>query len=280
MPLDIFHQLGRHGNFPCARLQEHVVVLGIHELYVELGPAIGTVLGYRGEVVGNHLIEILGIHHNGKSLHTLLLDRLQVLDITNGKVHETAVGIFLHTARRDIDRTSHGKHSAPSSPLLAEEGDIATAFIVFHRDEATGLARLCHCRAHLRDDAAKLNLRLLRQRHLIVELRAVGVAHLVEDDLVVVERMCRQVDAHQVAFLVEPLYGAPLFHLWNRRVSYVDSHSGTEEGELGFLLLPLVVLSETQQGIENLHAFGILAEVLLSKALRLTLAKLVRSTKS
>ena len=169
MPLDIFHQLGRHRDFPCARLQEHVVVLCIHELYVELGPAIGTVFCYRGKVVGNHLIEILCIHHDSEPLHALLLDSLKILDVADGEVHVAAVGILLHTARRDIDRASHGEHSAPASPLLAEESNIAASLVVLYRDEATRLARLRHGRAHFRDDAAKLDFGFLGQRHLVVE---------------------------------------------------------------------------------------------------------------
>ena len=91
-----------------------------------------------------------------------------------------------------------------------------------------------------------------------------GIAEVAEDDFVIVERMSREIDAHELTLPVESLDGAPGFCFRNRRGGYLHRLYASEERGGCLALLLLVELAVSYERIQEGFALAVLAEVLLA----------------
>ena len=84
-------------------------------------------------------------------------------------------------------------------------------------------------------------------------------------DAELIQRVCRQIDTHQLALLVQPFYVAPAdLRLRNGRRLNLYAAEVAEERVLCLLLLELVALSETHQRVEERLALAVLHEEVLA----------------
>ena len=184
--------------------------------------------------------------------------------VGDAHVHHVAVAEPLYELRLHHHRAALDEHALPLAPVLAEERQLARAFEVFYRDEAARLAGLSELAARRRDNASQHHFLLLCQLLLVGQLGAMRVTHVVEYYLEVVERVGRQVNAYEVALLVELLYGAPCFALGYLGRGYVNAVHVAEERVLRRVLLLLVKLSVAHERVEEHLSLGVAPEVVFA----------------
>ena len=146
---------------------------------------------------------------------------------------------------------------APSPPFFAEECQFARAFKVFNGYKSAGFSGFGELRFDTCNDAADKQFVFLGKGGFIIELGATGVAHGVEDDFKIVERMCREIDSDKVALTVQSLNGAPFVCLWYGGCGYFNGFGGTEERVLGLCLLGLIELPVSDERVEESRAFTV-----------------------
>ena len=140
--------------------------------------------------VGHHLIvEQVGVHRDGDTLHRLLLHTLQILHVLHLELHLVAVHEARLQFRRDIDGSALCEHPVPAAPVLAEQGDLATALEVLDGDEATGFPTLRELLAHGCHNATQEDVLAPVEFRDVCQIGTLRVTEVVEDDLIFVERM-------------------------------------------------------------------------------------------
>ena len=150
---------------------------------------------------------------------------------------------------------------------MAEERQFAHARKVLDRHDTEGLSRtLGESLVDGRHHAAKRHLAPLLQRLEVgvsVDLRAMGVAHVLQHDGILVERMGREIDAHELALLVEFLDGRPPFRLGQGRMDH-GHVVAPEEAQTGIGLVHLVALAVAHEQVDEEFSLGVGGEELLA----------------
>ena len=219
----------------------------------------------------HHLIvQLIGIHRDGDTLDGTFLNRLQILHILHLQLHDVTILEAGLNLGGDIDRRALDEHTAPTSPVLTKQSQLTGTLEILQHDKATGIATLVETGAHTGHDAADDDILTVFQLVDIRQLVAPGVAEVVEHNLIFVQRMGREIDTHQFAFLVQTLDIAPAFvGLGNSRTLYFHIVETTKERVLGLLLLGLIGLAKAHDNINERLTLTILGkEVLTADAKR------------
>ena len=199
-----------------------------------------------GQVCDHALVHRVSIHGDGDAVYPLFLDSAEKLYVADMEIHECACLVLLLAAGSDIHGASHIEHTLPVGPVLVEECYLARALEILDGDEAAGVALLGVFRLHIGHYAAHSYLALGHERSLVLQFLTVRVAHVVEYNLVVIQRVSGEVYTHQIALAVQSFYIAPPLCLGNVGCGYLHRVHGAEERVLRLLFLRLVVLSVAQ----------------------------------
>ena len=126
--------------------------------------------------------------------------------------------------------------------VLAEKRELVRSVVVLQLEFAPRLAGLGHQVLHA-DDHTRHGDLLSLERVEILQLRELRLAHVVDDDLVVVERVRREIEPHHFALFREFLELTPV--RTGRSHGTLDVHvlAAAEQALLGVVLLGLVTLS-------------------------------------
>ena len=125
--------------------------------------------------------------------------------------------------RCHIDRSAFREHAAPPSPVLAKHGQLARALKILKRDESTGISALVETRTDSRDDTAYHHISTVFQAIGVCQFDTLGIAEVVEHDLILIQRMGGEIDTHQVALLIQAFNVAPA-HITLRDRWHGDLH--------------------------------------------------------
>ena len=123
--------------------------------------------------------------------------------------------------------------------ILAEQRELVRAVVIFERELAPRLPGLGHQVLHA-DDHAGHGYLLPAHGIEVLQIGKLGLAHVVDDDLVVVERVGREVKPHHFALLGEGFQLAPIGAGRNDGRLDVDLPASAEKALLGVVLLGLV----------------------------------------
>ena len=264
MVVDKLYQLPAHSHRAVLRTQQHIGLgLGIVNLKEELSLAL-IILHQRLDIIHQRFVYHRTVHDDGKLLQAVLLHGLEILHGADLEVEIVAVAVTGYTLRRNEDGAALYHDASPVAPVLTEERQLARSFEILDGDEAARLSGLGELGFHPGDDAAEHHILLLGKLHLVAQFRAVGIAEVAEDDFVIVERMSREIDAHELTLPVEPLDGAPGFSFRYRRGGYLHRLYASEERGSCLALLLLVELTVSYERIQEGIALAVLAEVLLA----------------
>ena len=255
------HQLVRQLHLPGLAAQLEIA-LGVMNLEIERRFS-GAVLHGRHEVAHHGGVDGIAVDQDSDFVDVLVLHRLHILDVGNAQLVEVGVAVAPLRLGGDVHRARLLQRAAPFAPLLAEERQFARAREVLDGNEATRTAIAAELRLHRCHHTAEGDDVFLGQFLLVAQFGTGGVAHVLQNHAVLIERMGREIDAHQVALAVQALDIAPGVALGDGRCGYLH-HVASEERHLRLHLLGLEMLAEAHERVEEHLALDVGRQIALA----------------
>ena len=167
----------------------------------------------------------------------------------------------------DIHGSALNEFSVQVQPVLAKEHQLARAVEILEIDDTPGFVVLaetllyaCHYSSHCHI------LSVLEGSPTVCQIGTFRITEVVEDDLILIQRMCREIDTHEFTLLVQPFDIAPAdVVLRNGRCGDLYIVEGAEERVLGLCLLRLIQLSVAHQRIQERLALVVHGEIALTR---------------
>ena len=127
-----FYEVLSHVNLVGATLQQNMIVsLAVMQLEEQFRLA-WMLADNLVQLLNNQRVEIISGNIDGEPVDGALLDSRQIFDVLHLQVVEIAVAETRHTLGCDIHRRPHDKHAVPFSPVLTEEGKLASAIVILY----------------------------------------------------------------------------------------------------------------------------------------------------
>ena len=233
MLFDIIDKLVLHVNRLALRPQQHMVLArGIAQLEEEfcLARMLGNDLTQLLDHAVIHLL-MVGNHRNRNTVDRPVLDGLEQFHIGHLQFFLGAIAEARRHLACDIDSGTNNKLTIQVQPVLAKEYQFARTVEVLKGDDTPWLVVLAEARLHSRHDATQGDiLAVVEGRTTVGQLRTSGISEVVEHNMIFVQGVSRQIDAHQVALFVQTLDIAPaLIGLGDRRRGNLHIVESTKE---------------------------------------------------
>ena len=169
---------------------------------------------------------------DGDTVNGTFLDGLQELNTCNAQILR-AIGI-IREARSylasDIYRRTNGEESRLVAPRFAKQWQFTRTHEIFQGHNTKRFTRLRKSSTYSGDNSSECDIFTIGQAVDICQFVTSGITQVVENNLIFVQRMCRQVDTHQLPFLVQTLNITPsFFTLRQRRRLYLQSAKISEQ---------------------------------------------------
>ena len=130
----------------------------------------------------------------------------------------------------DIHSSALDEFAVQVKPVFAKEHQFARAFEILESNDTPGLVVFAKARLYACDDTAQRDVLTVEKcRTTFCQFGTTCIAKVVEHDFIFVQRMCRQVDAHQFALFVQTFDVAPT-HIGLRNSRCLNGN-GTEIAE-------------------------------------------------
>ena len=220
------------------------------------------------QVSNNLIVQQISGQLNGDAVNSLILHILQILHTRHLQVLRSVLVVLEARLNltRHVDGSANGEITRAQTPVVAEERQLARTFEVLQGHDTKRFAVFGEARTDSRHDAAQDDIFAIGQCRYVGQFRTACVTEVVEHNLIFVQRMSGEIDAHEVALLVQALNVAPAdIGLGNRRRGYLNTIVETaEERVLHLLLLLLIELTIAHQRVEEHLALGVLGKKLLT----------------
>ena len=150
------------------------------------------------------------------------------------------------------------------SPVPTEQSYLPISFKVFYRYKSAWFSTLSELLTDGRHDTTNNNILSSVKTLYVCQIGTGSIAQIVENNLILIQRMGRQIDTHQVTFFVQTLNIAPtnirLWHCWRGNLHPVEA---AKQRVLCLCLLHLIGLTIPHQRIQPLLSSCILSEIVL-----------------
>ena len=177
------------------------------ELEAELDVA-GVLLQKGAELGGDVVVDAARLGDDGEAVDELVLDGGQHLHVVQTELQLVGIPAPSLGVRLYVEEVADGHEVLEVGPVFAEEAELVVGVEVLDAHDAVGLVALGVSFLTGGDDAARADGGILEGREVAVERAETGVADVVENDAVLVQGVCGEVDADEVAFLVQAVQSA------------------------------------------------------------------------
>ena len=220
-------------------------------------------------VVDNGAVYLVGERHHVKgycyALYHSVLDFGHQFNAVHHKIELCLVVLAWLATALYVEEVTGDEVVLFLHPLVAKEEHLGRAAEVLNLSYSVGAAFLGEaCAWRVADNTAKGYL-AATQCLKVVHLASLGVAELVEDDGIVVERVCRQVDAYKLPFAVQALQGAPCAAHGDFGVGYLGHLRVAKERCRCIGLVVLVGVAVAYECLKELVALAVGAGILLAR---------------
>ena len=216
----------------------------------------------------HHLVvQQIGRQRDGDAINGTLLDSLQELHTCNSQVFRTIR--IIREAWSDFTRNiyggTNGEEARLVAPRLAKQRQLARTYEVFEGDNTEGFAVLGETGTYRCDDTANGYIFATSQFADICQFVTTRIAQIVKDYLKFIQRVGRQIDTYQFAFLIQTFYVAPaIFTLRQGGCLYLQISKTAKQRVLCLLLLRLIELAVAHHDLYGTLAFCIMGKEVLT----------------
>ena len=134
-------------------------------------------------------VQLIRVDDNRNALDDLIADVGKSVDMTDAKLVLALLEAMLLDGSAYEHRAIYTQESPPLYPIIAEEGNFASAAEVFDSSHAIRLAVLCCTGTNGSHDATQSDV-LSGKGSEVVHLSHLQVADILQNDVILVERMC------------------------------------------------------------------------------------------
>lgn len=258
MVVEVIDEGALHADFVAAGVDAGAKIVGCVDVEIKLHVAGRAFLCNVGEVFDHLHRQFVERDFEGDALDELVLDVAEEVDLSDADAVGGGRRPHLDGLGTDVERRTFDEVVSPLEPVFAEERKFTRAIEVFHADDTIRVATLGCASTHAGDDAAEGEGGHGGKGSTVFELADAHGADVVENDAVFVERMGGEVDADEVAFLVEPFEVAPTGYVGRDfGMNDGDAHAHVaEEGIGGLMKVGLELVSVAKEGVEEHFVAG------------------------